>query len=176
MKYLNYSIHFVIALCIIGCVSLNVEINFPAEEVKEDLVDAEKMVRTDGESKSLNFTIQSTAIKPLLETRKERYQKKLLPYYDKGLIGEGQDGYLAIRNPKELDLRDLSQIREVVDAENQDRLKMYNEILKANDLEANEQNFEEAKSLIFGSIKESLKPGHYYQTGVQGQKMIWGQM
>jgi uncharacterized protein YdbL (DUF1318 family) len=58
---------------------------------------------------------------------------KLKPYLAAGNVGIGRDGLLVVRSTEGLALKDQATVRQLVDAENRDRLALYGEIAKAND-------------------------------------------
>lgn len=58
---------------------------------------------------------------------------KLKPALSSGNVGIGRDGLLAVRSTDGLSLKDQASLRQLVEAENRDRLALYREIAKAND-------------------------------------------
>ena len=139
----------------VACVTIN--IYFPAEKVEtvaEDIVDdirgregaqgqpeqgMEKdsflrMIRTcmgSGTAWAQDVTeVSNATIRGLKERMKARYQQ-MKPYYDKGLIKEGSDGYVSTGDLGSLDLRQKRDVKSLADAENQDRRALYKEVAKA---------------------------------------------
>jgi uncharacterized protein YdbL (DUF1318 family) len=74
--------------------------------------------------------VSNATIRGLKERMKARY-RQMKPYYDKGLIKEGSDGYVSTGDLGSLDLRQKRDVKSLVDAENQDRRALYKEVAKA---------------------------------------------
>ncbi len=140
---------------LIACVTIN--IYFPAEKVEtvaEDIVDdirgredAPDKTSRGGEQKSFIRVIRTctaprvawaqevtevsnATIRGLKERMKDRYQQ-MKPFYDKGVLKEGDDGYVSTGDLGGLDLRQKRDVKSLVDAENQDRKALYQEVAKA---------------------------------------------
>lgn len=79
----------------------------------------------------INIEVSTPAIRALKETMRGRYQY-LQPFYTKGAIGENKDGYVDIRDLANLNLKEKSDIQNLVNQENRDRQALYTEIIKAN--------------------------------------------
>lgn len=178
--------------CLASCVSLTVNINFPAAEIKEAAENIEDAVRSgegadglsysgeiqvprptytisfrlDGKSAyaaDVDISVQSPEIKAIVESRAKRYKKELEPELDSGNLGEGMEGLVVIRDPKAHDLRALAGLNKLVKAENEDRLKMYTAILQANSLGTDKESLEKVQKLFFDAIIKKMKAGHWYQ-------------
>lgn len=143
-------------LCtLFACVTIN--IYFPAEKVEtvaQDIVDdiRGREGTTDAPSKleekesffqsirtclspgiawAQDVTeVSNATIRALKERMKGRYQQ-MKPFYDKNLIKEGDDGYVIIGDQGSLGLREKRDLNSLVDAENQDRKALYQEVAKA---------------------------------------------
>ena len=137
-----------------ACVTIN--IYFPAEKVESvagDIVNdirGKKPEQKGGQSKndsaflpeirialSLSsawaedvITVSNPTIRALKEKMKARFQA-LKPYYQKGALKEGGDGYLSVANTGDLNLKEKRDLNGLVDAENSDRKTLYNEVAKA---------------------------------------------
>ena len=74
-----------------------------------------------------DINITTPQIRAIKDSMKQR-TGDLRPYLDAGQIGVGQDGLLKVRTLEGLDLRGRGQVQRLVNAENQDRLRLYNEI------------------------------------------------
>ena len=57
--------------------------------------------------------------------------KQLLDFYNKGHVGINNRGYLEIKEEKGLNLKDLARLRQLVNADNNARKKLYEEVAKA---------------------------------------------
>jgi uncharacterized protein YdbL (DUF1318 family) len=178
--------------CLASCVSLTVNINFPAAEIKQAAENIEDAVRSGEGAEGLSFagefrtaqptytvafsldgksayaadvdiSVQSPEIKAIVDTRAKRYKKELEPELDSGAIGEGMEGFVVIRDPKAHDLKVLAGLKKLVKEENDDRLKMYTAILQANSLDADKESLEKVQKLFFDAIIKKMKAGHWYQ-------------
>ena len=75
-------------------------------------------------------TVSNPTIRALKEKMKARFQA-LKPYYKKGALKEGNNGYLSVSNAGGLNLKEKRDINGLVDAENSDRKTLYSEVAKA---------------------------------------------
>jgi uncharacterized protein YdbL (DUF1318 family) len=62
---------------------------------------------------------------------KER-SRQLFPFLDSGHVGIGRDGLLKVRTIEGLGLKPRADVQRLVEAENQDRRRLYQEIARAN--------------------------------------------
>ncbi|MBN2124658.1 MAG: DUF1318 domain-containing protein [Deltaproteobacteria bacterium] len=142
------------ALFVFACVTIN--IYFPAEKVESVAGDIVKDIRGDqnrGQGKekddrsSLLWGIASaispsrawaeeatTVSNPTIRALKEKMKAnfaQMKPYYDRGMLSEGADGYVSVGNIGSLGLKEKRDIKALVDAENQNRRTLYAEVAKA---------------------------------------------
>ena len=75
-------------------------------------------------------TVSNATIRGLKEKMKTRYAQ-LKPYYQKGMLQEGDDGYISIQQADELGLKEKRDLKALVDAENKDRETLYAEVARA---------------------------------------------
>ena len=75
-------------------------------------------------------TVSNPTIRALKEKMKARFQA-LKPYYQKGALQEGGNGYLSVANTGDLNLKEKRDLNGLVDAENSDRRTLYSEVAKA---------------------------------------------
>src|SRR5690606_21560554 len=68
-----------------------------------------------------------------LKTQMERRFSDLKPLLDKGLVGLGSDGFVAVRDPAAVPLAERNNVRTLVGNENADRAALYREIAVANE-------------------------------------------
>ncbi|RPI78607.1 MAG: DUF1318 domain-containing protein [Desulfobacteraceae bacterium] len=136
---------------IFACVTIN--IYFPVKEVEsaaKDIVSdvtGKKPVKKPDEG--LNFikpmieiffvsdawaqdavTVSNPTIRALKETLTELYAQ-ILPFFRKGLVKEGDDGYVALGETPGLGLKEKRDLKTLVDATNQNRATLYQEVAKA---------------------------------------------
>jgi len=79
-------------------------------------------------------TVTTPTIRALKKSMRERYPQ-LVPFYDSGHIGEGNDGYLVKRNENNLNLKQRAELRNLVKEENKDREDLYREVAVALDID-----------------------------------------
>ncbi|SFM84687.1 YdbL family protein [Thermodesulforhabdus norvegica] len=148
----------VMVFLLLSCVTIN--IYFPAEEVRktaEEIVGEVRSYEAPSEKEKPNpktspqslfehrkgiyvgisvcfaqkeLTVSNAAIRTLKEKMKRR-AASLAPFYDKGAIGEGHDGYVKIRSLDGLDFKEKATLKRLVEQENGDRKNLYNEIARA---------------------------------------------
>lgn len=144
----------VAVLTLFACVTIN--IYFPAEKVEsaaKDIVDdirGNKPLQEDDLSGGLQgiahkirlavspgvawaeeeTTVSNPTIRALREIMKTRFQA-LTPYYQKGALKEGDDGYLTVADAGDLNLKEKRDLNSLVDAENSDRKTLYAAVAKA---------------------------------------------
>lgn len=149
----------VATLTLFACVTIN--IYFPAEQVEsaaEDIVNdirGNQPTQNDGQSGSrhgisrkIRFAFSPTAawaaeettvsnptIRSLKEKMKARF-RALAPFYQKGVLNEGSNGYLSVGDTGGLSLTEKRDIKGLVDAENSDRKTLYAEVAKALKIDA----------------------------------------
>ena len=138
-----------------SCVTIN--IYFPAEKVESvagDIVDdirghrgggKEKPAKDDKSSRWIQImtalapssawaedvrSVSNPTIRALKEKLKGLFSQ-MKPYYQKGVIKEGGDGYVSIVNADSLALKERRDLKSLVDAENQSRKDLYEEVAKA---------------------------------------------
>ncbi len=74
-----------------------------------------------------DINISTPQIRAIKDAMKQR-TAELRSYLDGGQVGIGRDGLLKVRTLEGLDLRGRSSVQRLVNAENQDRLRLYSEI------------------------------------------------
>jgi hypothetical protein len=141
-------------ITLFACVTIN--IYFPAEKVESvagEIVDdirGKKPDQKGGQSKndgaflpeirivlSLSSawaedvtTVSNATIRALKDKMKARFQA-LKPYYQKGALNEGGNGYLSVADTGGLNLKEKRDLNGLVDAENSNRKTLYSEVAKA---------------------------------------------
>jgi hypothetical protein len=152
---------FVLA-CVFACVTIN--IYFPAEKVESvagEIVNdirgpkpSEQDKPTEGQKGSFLpvirlalgaspawaqdvTTVSNATIRALKESMKARYAQ-MKPYYQKGMLVEENSGYVSQGSVDALGLKERRDLKSYVDAENQDRRTLYQEVAKALNIEASQ--------------------------------------
>ncbi len=137
-----------------ACVTIN--IYFPAEKVEsvaEEIVDEIRGQKPDGDQSLLKsngssvaavvseflcprvwasdaLAVSNPTIRALKQSMKARYAR-MRSYYDKGILKEKNNGYVAIGDTADLGLKEKRDLNSLVNAENADRKRLYQEIAKA---------------------------------------------
>jgi uncharacterized protein YdbL (DUF1318 family) len=91
---------------------------------------------------------------------KKRFDS-LKPLYEQGVIGETKDGLISIRSLDGLGLKEKADAKKLVEAENEDREKLYVEIVKANDLPSD--SVPQIKELFANSWRKEAKKGWWIE-------------
>ncbi len=138
------------SLMIFACVTIN--IYFPAEKVESvageivnDIRGREKGEKNESMNRERDSfmaflcpvvqadevtTVSNPTIRALKQKMKERYTQ-MKPYYLKGVLKEGDGGFVSIVDTDDLSLKEKRDLKNLVDAENSDRKVLYKEIAKA---------------------------------------------
>ncbi len=74
--------------------------------------------------------VTSPAIQALKNQIRDRFPR-LVPFFQKGAIGEGRTGFLEIRDTGRLSAAEKNDLNGLVDAENRDRRALYQEVAKS---------------------------------------------
>jgi uncharacterized protein YdbL (DUF1318 family) len=84
-------------------------------------------------------TVSNPTIRALKNAMKNRYPL-MKPFYQKGMLGEGNDGYVSLKNASGLGLKERRDLNNLVEAENKDRQKLYQEVSKALNIDPSQVN------------------------------------
>ena len=142
---------------LLGCVTIN--IYFPAEKVEsvaDQIVnDVRGEQNTEPEEDSQSWrqsgrffallasaawaqedavSVSNPTIRALKESMRDRFPK-LRPHYRQDRIKEQDDGYLSLENSEGLGLKAKRNLKNMVEAENSDRERLYAEVTRAMKLE-----------------------------------------
>ncbi|MBW1802225.1 MAG: DUF1318 domain-containing protein [Deltaproteobacteria bacterium] len=146
-----------------ACVTIN--IYFPAEKVESvagEIVDEIRGRDSGGEKKSPEgnssvfrrtlfafspatawaedvTSVSNPTIRALKGRMKGRFAR-MKPYYQKGLLKEGGNGYVSIGSTAGLGLKEKRDLKSLVDAENNDRRTLYKEVAKALKIDSSQVN------------------------------------
>ena len=153
-----------VVLSVFACVTIN--IYFPAEKVESvagEIVtdirgkegDQQEGSTQEGETSLLRMSrsvllcslawadevteVSNATIRGLKEQMKRRYAE-MKSFYGKGLLKEGDNGYVDLASTEGLGLKDRRNLNNLVDAENKDRQRLYLEVAKALDIDPSQVN------------------------------------
>jgi tRNA U34 2-thiouridine synthase MnmA/TrmU len=74
--------------------------------------------------------VSNPTIRALKQRMRSRYNQ-MKPYYQKGMLREGNDGYVSVGSTSGLGLKEKRDLNAFVEAENRDRKTLYVEVAKA---------------------------------------------
>ena len=144
-----------LALSIVAIACVTINIYFPEAAVQktaEEIVD--EVRKTDEESKGKqekeithsSFSlvpaayaqeeerVSSPKIRALKQSLKDK-EPLLVPFFEKGNIGEANDGFIQVRNEDNLSLKEKADLRRVTKDVNNDRENLYSEVATALDID-----------------------------------------
>ncbi len=173
-----------VMLLVGACVTVN--IYFPAEAVRkaaDEIVDdvykkgAEPATDTKPEGMlavpftlsgifvdnawaQVDININTPPIRAIRASIEGRFPQ-LMPFYNGGNIGINNRGYLEVRNQGGLDVGAIGMMRGLVDADNNDRRRLYQEIASANGLGA--QDVPKIEREFAASWQGKAGPGWWIQ-------------
>lgn len=149
--FLTFLALFVLA---VACVTIN--IYFPEAAVQktaEEIVDEVRKAEEEGKKKQdkevmlFSFSlipmayaqeeerVSTPKIRALKQSLKDR-EPLLLPFFEKGNIGEGNDGFIHVRNEDNLSLKEKADLRRLTKDVNSDRENLYSEVANALDIDS----------------------------------------
>lgn len=163
----------------LACVTIN--IYFPEAAVQktaEEIVDevrksdeAEKKIQeADMVTASFSWippvfaqeerTVSTPKIRALKQSLKDK-EPLLLPFFEQGNIGEGNDGYIHIRNEESLSLKDKAELRRLTKDVKNDRESLYAEVADA--LSIDKSQIPRIQKIFAQSWIENSRPGWWIQ-------------
>ena len=81
--------------------------------------------------------VSSPAIQQLKRQMRERFPR-LAPFFQKGAIGEGNKGFLEMKDTKGISLAERNELKQLIDAENRDRKALYQEVAASLKIQPNQ--------------------------------------
>jgi len=104
--------------------------------------------------------VSNPAIDSLKAKLKER-SKTLGRYFDAGAIGEGNDGFVAIRDASAVPMKDRAKLNGIVKEENADRKALYKEVAKA--LEVKDEDLPQVQKSFAKQWRQTVRKGWWFQ-------------
>jgi uncharacterized protein len=117
-------------------------------------------VISSAQAAEADLAIDSADIRQLRATMEKRFTA-LQPLYAAGTIGIQTDGFLTVRDPASVPLKDRNQVTKLVTAENADRQKLYQAIANAN---GHPDWAAQIKSTFAARWISNAQPGWWYQS------------
>jgi uncharacterized protein YdbL (DUF1318 family) len=118
-------------------------------------VDNYGLVYAQKESRGSNPVIQ--ALKAQI---RERFPR-LVPFFQKGGIGEAKNGYIEIRDISGLSANEKNELKALVEAENRDRRTVYQEVAKGMNITADQMS--KVERIFSGKWQNSAEKGWWIQ-------------
>jgi len=107
-----------------------------------------------------DINVTTPAIRSLKESIQNRAES-LKPYMDSGNTGLSSDGLLVVRNTDGLNLKDKAAVKRLVEAENNDRNSLYEEIARANNFPP--ERVADIRKIFAGSWARNAREGWWVQ-------------
>jgi uncharacterized protein YdbL (DUF1318 family) len=104
--------------------------------------------------------VSNPAIDSLKAKLKER-SRTLGLYFDAGAIGEGNDGFVAIRDPSAVPMKDRAKLNGIVNEENADRKALYKEVAKA--LEVKDEDLPQVEKSFANQWRQTVRKDWWIQ-------------
>lgn len=108
----------------------------------------------------INVDVTTPAIRNLKQALKDNFPA-LKPFYDKGAIGENNAGLVETKDIAALNLKEKADLKRVSDQENNNRMALYNEIMKANKLGAD--SLPKIQKIFANSWRDKSDAGWFVQ-------------
>ncbi len=179
MKKIAQSLSLLLIFSIISCVTIN--IYFPAEEIRGAADKIVNEVWGDGKQETVpesspgsnilrlflptsayaaqDIDVSTPEIRAIKESIKQR-SSELFGFLDSGHVGIGANGLLKIRDTGGLNLRERGQVNKLVNAENKDRARLYQEIAVANGFP---DKVAEVQNIFADSWRDQARSGWYLE-------------
>lgn len=191
MKKIWRSLLLLTILAAVSCVTIN--IYFPAEEVRgaaDRIVDEvwgeraadsvpDQPAKPPSQPSSFfklpgpnlayaqqDVDVSTPEIRAIRASIKDR-SAQLFPYLDSGHVGIGLDGLLKVRTTEGLALKQRADLQRLVEAENADRRRLYQEISRANGFP---EKVDEVQAIFADSWRDKAAGGWYLEQGGGGWK------
>jgi len=130
---------------------------------KTSFLDRLRFIRfgaTEAQAAAVDINVSTPAIRGLKASMANRFPQ-LQPLYNKGALGETNNGLVAIRDTSALSLKEKADVNRLVDQENADRQALYAEIIRANNLDMGRMG--ELQRLFANSWRDRSNPGWWIQ-------------
>lgn len=114
----------------------------------------------EAHAQEADINISNPAIRALKDSIRNR-SEGIKPFMDRGNVGITRDGLLTVRSTEGLNLKERAEVRQLVDAENQDREALYLEIAKANNIARD--SVPKIKTIFARSWIEQARSGWWIQ-------------
>ena len=177
----------VLAVFFLACVTVN--IYFPAAKVEKAAEEIVKEVRQQSPKKEQKLKkeeksppeselhkwqfvncayaqegvlqVSTASIRALKASIKKRFPN-LVSYFQRGIIGENNGGLLEIRTWEGVSLPERAKVKQLVEAENKDRISLYQEIAKTMGIDPSQ--LERVQKIFAKQWQKTTPSGTWIQT------------
>jgi uncharacterized protein len=105
---------------------------------------------------------ESQAVSALKKQIRERFPR-LAPIYQKGAVGENNQGWLELRDLNNLSPAEKNEVKPLVDSENRDRRALYLEVAKS--MNVSPDQLIKVQRIFAEKWQQSASPGWWIQKG-----------
>ncbi|MFN7182695.1 MAG: YdbL family protein [Thermomonas haemolytica] len=109
-----------------------------------------------------DITIKTPAIQAIQARMEARFNASLRAGFDSGVLGFTEDGYITVRDPSKLELKDRVAMNAAVADDNRDRKAVYREVAVAN---GHPEWEDQIRAVFARQWIASARPGWWYQSG-----------
>jgi uncharacterized protein YdbL (DUF1318 family) len=109
-----------------------------------------------------DITIKTPVIQAIQSRMQERFERLLRAGFDSGALGFTEDGYITVRDPSKLELKDRVEMNAAVADDNRDRKAVYREVAVAN---GHPEWEDQIRAVFARQWIASARPGWWYQSG-----------
>ncbi|MFN7136409.1 MAG: YdbL family protein [Thermomonas sp.] len=109
-----------------------------------------------------DITIKTPAIQAIQARMEARFNASLRAGFDSGALGFTEDGYISVRDPSKVDLKDRVALNSAVADDNRDRKAVYREVAVAN---GHPEWEDQIRAVFARQWIASARPGWWYQSG-----------
>jgi len=104
--------------------------------------------------------VSNASIRALKASIKARYPS-IIPYFQQGVMGESKTGFLEGKSWEGLPLPDKAKAKRLIEAENRDRVALYDEVAKA--LQINPDQTERLRKIFAKEWQKTVPSGTWIQ-------------
>jgi uncharacterized protein YdbL (DUF1318 family) len=136
-----------------------------AEEQKEESQPPEPEARSwqyvkTAQAQEGALEVSNASIRALKGSIKSRYPS-IIPYFQQGAMGETKTGFLEAKSWEGLSLPDKAKVKRLIQAENRDRVALYEEVAKA--LQINPDQMERLRRIFAKEWQDTVPSGTWIQ-------------
>lgn len=117
-------------------------------------------------AQQVDIKVSTPAIRAIRDTMRGLFQQ-LKPYYEKGAVGENNNGFVELRDTSSLNLQERGTVTNLVQQQNKQRAALYKEIATANKL--GPEVVPQIQRIFANSWRDKSRPGWW----VQDDKGAW---